>query len=1222
MVSNHIHTAPLANCITDLCLNAIDAFTDLDPLGTGRTRPYVDKKYFFQELKNPPKKVLKDLSGISATSNNSTSLDLSNTIEGLLQKMDIFDEANTVAGAGVDNILTTTPTVKTTNAFDQSFQQLQAQQSQLLPCTSSSSTSNQVTTNTLTGIIGSSAQELISIPVSNTAKITSTCANFTNTSLISNTSTTTSTITTKPTKLQFPSSVTSVTLPTNFNLNNYNLESGPTGTGTGGDSTGGTGDPVMLPRDTDPFSPTRKKSDPFQEGDIFANLDPFEFEFSASNESAAATTHQQSKQQRSTPVLDSGTSRKTTTDVFNGPLQVSLPPESGVQPSAQQWKPLNETTVGNNVARSRPNAVLAPGQLQSNASSAFKQQTADVISSISNKKMPHLFGQARFSKRDSNSINMRRLQESDSLSENESAPEPPPRPDSVSHVEPPPLPPKKQFSDIVIRPRGITVSSSSVTMSTTSATTTAVSSATANRYEFLNSGLKLSSNTRAGSAGVDVPPIPLPSRRVGRSDGMYPGPGRPRKPGHTEDDYLAPISSTSVAAVSSSSGSSSLPPSDVPPLLPPPTQTSTRARTQRQLSLQQGKSQEIYENKTEIIREQQQRAEETVGLAPAILPDITLSQLLTLGIDELATKLNVPTSKLSTMTLVELTSYLSEFLEKSKPQQQQVQFASQKNRDAEASKQPEMDEPVIFKVNFDQEATFVAKFDDNFGEVQHDAFVANFEQFNEHAQQHVSQKSSSSAKRRTPAVPPADRYAVFREIIDQEMQQRQEDTDLLGDMLTDENVDTEAGTSVKESTMELTQGQDSNSSFGAHFNDHDDLLSNPLQQKPPNRIDTKITEVIAQAKDRYAALRDIILVENLFDKQPTSIGEQQIDQQQHVDLMSVDADFPEFGDEDQDLKQIMENDRGSSRGFPAEASSSALTVGDDDDEEEDGIAESSLDSNDKDGGLTSGGGKELAQDQYEKLSTSTQQLDGKDEKSERSNNLITSKQDSKFLTVAGNSGLSSSKDDLEIDELMQRAISNLSLDSRERSSPATAPVTVTLTSDSVTRPIDSSPAFVTTKSQFNDVSTSPIPLQKSPSTVQQQQKSQLLRKSPETSSIPAQLTAVSHLINTASRQISVDQGSSVHSKESWATFDSPKTQSYMSTSAEKHRTHKRDRRSKSPKAITLHIPPPPPSNASQNDTAESPCSSDPRDERWSKNVRRWPKADRGGGTGNIFHSKI
>lgn len=38
-----------------------DVFTELDPLGTGKSKPYVDKKLFFQELKNPPKKVLKDL---------------------------------------------------------------------------------------------------------------------------------------------------------------------------------------------------------------------------------------------------------------------------------------------------------------------------------------------------------------------------------------------------------------------------------------------------------------------------------------------------------------------------------------------------------------------------------------------------------------------------------------------------------------------------------------------------------------------------------------------------------------------------------------------------------------------------------------------------------------------------------------------------------------------------------------------------------------------------------------------------------------------------------------------------------------------------------------------------------------------------------------------------------------------------------------------------------
>ena len=39
----------------------MDIFSELDPLGTGSKKPYIDKKDFFQHLKNPPKKILKDL---------------------------------------------------------------------------------------------------------------------------------------------------------------------------------------------------------------------------------------------------------------------------------------------------------------------------------------------------------------------------------------------------------------------------------------------------------------------------------------------------------------------------------------------------------------------------------------------------------------------------------------------------------------------------------------------------------------------------------------------------------------------------------------------------------------------------------------------------------------------------------------------------------------------------------------------------------------------------------------------------------------------------------------------------------------------------------------------------------------------------------------------------------------------------------------------------------
>ncbi|XP_043862180.1 protein disabled isoform X4 [Drosophila santomea] len=840
-------------------------------------------------------------------------------------------------------------------------------------------------------------------------------------------------------------------------------------------------DPVLLPRDTDPFSPTRKKSDPdpFQESDLFAKLDAFEFE---APPAAPAP---------SIPNL----APEPKANVFNGPLQVQLPPEKELQ---LQQPP---STV-----RNRPTASV----------SAIPSGGAlDVISSISNKKMPHLFGQARsFGKSGSDigsSVNMRRLQESDSLSETEAAPEPPPRPDSTPYSEPPPLPPKKQFSDLVIRP--------SPANPTPPPTT--------GRYEYLNSNV----TARRTLSSVDAPPIPLPSRRVGRSDGCFPGPGRPRKPGHTEDDYLAPLGAP-------------------PPLLPPPSQgSSARARPQRQASL--GRPQDIYENKAEILQAQAQAQAQAPEVAPtsnALAPDITLTQLLTLGMDDLAIKLNVPASKLSTMTLVQLTAYLSEYLSSEKSQ-----VHSQERRSSPANTAPApASTAAVFKVNFDQQTSFVAKFDDTFGEDEpvmpsassDSTFVANFANFNE-APTPLPTVSPVVA-----TVPSADRYAVFREIIDQELQQQQQETDLMGD-LTPPPVDE---TQVKE----IPEGLEVNS-VGA------ELPIDALDVKPAPKIDTKITEVVAQAKDRYAALRDIILVENLFDKPAIAAGTQP---EKEKDLLQ---DFPEFSDEfneDHDLRQIMDHqnvqslarDRHGlvdSRGFPTEPSSSALTVGDDDeDEDADAGGESSLDSNEKDAEPVSG------QDQYEKLSTSTQQLDAaapvlEDVQQQQS---LPPKQDQKFLSVLTAPG-GGTKDDIEIDELMHRAISNLSLDSRDRVSPAT----------SSAAPSRGAPGLHT-PSQFNDVSTSPIPLQKPG-----------MGPSP----VPSQLSAVSQLIDTATKQMMCDKD---REKQSWATFDSPKA--------------------KGKARLTLPPPPPPASNTSQPDTVESPCSSDPRDDGWSKQQRRWAKKER------------
>lgn len=70
---NLMQSTPTTLTATSSASHYIDAFSDLDPLGTGKIRPYIDKKYFFQDLKNPPKKVLKDLSDRDGFSTSFTS---------------------------------------------------------------------------------------------------------------------------------------------------------------------------------------------------------------------------------------------------------------------------------------------------------------------------------------------------------------------------------------------------------------------------------------------------------------------------------------------------------------------------------------------------------------------------------------------------------------------------------------------------------------------------------------------------------------------------------------------------------------------------------------------------------------------------------------------------------------------------------------------------------------------------------------------------------------------------------------------------------------------------------------------------------------------------------------------------------------------------------------------------------------------------------------------
>ncbi|XP_017755758.1 PREDICTED: protein disabled isoform X2 [Eufriesea mexicana] len=73
----------------------VDVFTELDPLGTGLVKPYVDKKDFFQHLKNPPKKVLKDLVSTSSADTFPTNFNvLSDPLESAKPRNDVISKEN------------------------------------------------------------------------------------------------------------------------------------------------------------------------------------------------------------------------------------------------------------------------------------------------------------------------------------------------------------------------------------------------------------------------------------------------------------------------------------------------------------------------------------------------------------------------------------------------------------------------------------------------------------------------------------------------------------------------------------------------------------------------------------------------------------------------------------------------------------------------------------------------------------------------------------------------------------------------------------------------------------------------------------------------------------------------------------------------------------------------------------------------------------------------
>lgn len=411
---------------------------------------------------------------------------------------------------------------------------------------------------------------------------------------------------------------------------------------------------------------------------------------------------------------------------------------------------------------------------------------------------------------------------------------------------------------------------------------------------------------------------------------------------------------------------------------------------------------------------------------PVVIPDITLSQLLTLGIDDLALKLNVPCSKLSTMTIVELTKYLSDYIERSS--QSSVSLATVDTRSTVLTSAPPIPVPnrtiiethsiqppapplksvtessAVFKVSFDDssDATFIAKFDDNFG--IDNEFIPNFDHFNQNVD--------------SPAI---DRYAVFREIIDQDMQ------------------------SENKSSFETKLSDGSNGgSSDAESSLNEITPDNNIPHNVTSKIDTKITEAISQAKDRYAALRDIILVEDLFDK-PNA-------------RPSIQLEMTDKQDTIENVESSLNEDTEKEEYDDAEHSSP------------DAIISINLEDQDVD------------PDDTDPLKTIT--------------------------TPTISQPILSTKDDLEIDEYMNRAISNLSLDSRDHLSPLSkSPLSLSRAQTASTSPLQlhhkkTSPIIgieeeseqdepnidvaiiaatnaLGQKTTLNDMSTSPIPLRMS-----------------------------------------------------------------------------------------------------------------------------------------------
>ncbi|XP_063921496.1 protein disabled isoform X4 [Zophobas morio] len=278
----------------------------------------------------------------------------------------------------------------------------------------------------------------------------------------------------------------------------------------------------------------------------------------------------------------------------------------------------------------------------------------------------------------------------------ESAPEPPPRPEStLTQIKPPPLPPKKAGNDFSVKPPPRPPIEES-------------------HYDYMDVYQTAPSSLEVVKNLDKSPPIPVPARKTKFESDYGPVPERPKKQFNlhsSEEDYLTPI-----CFVDQKVEPKTIAKSSSPILLPPPQKS--------------GKKQNVAQ--VTIASYLDSKPNVTTSMAADNLSsldglDITLSQLTLSGLNELATKLNIPATQLSNMTLVQLTNYLSNFV---------------KSRASH-----EMTSDLVAD-------STMPSFDAD--------FAANFNNIN------CTTVTSSEAY---------DRYAVFRELINEEIKQTKIDTE-------------------------------------------------------------------------------------------------------------------------------------------------------------------------------------------------------------------------------------------------------------------------------------------------------------------------------------------------------------------------------------------------------------------------------------------------------------